>query len=227
MSNEARARKGSGLIGQKFTRLTVIARGEDRKGRPHWVCECICGNRIEPWEWNLRRGFTRSCGCLQREHALRNVRALTKHGGHGTPTYRSYLSAKSRCQNPNNIAYADYGGRGIRFLYDSFEAFLEDMGPRPPGTTLERCDNHGHYEPGNCRWASYTEQNNNRRSNRLITAFGRTRTIARWAREVGIDRKALERRVRHGWAPEDALTRPIRKLSQQWRQRTRNAEVMP
>jgi hypothetical protein len=136
-----------------------------------------------------------------------------KHGhardGLRSPAYRSYEAAKRRCQNPNDPSYADYGGRGIKFLYENFEAFFADLGERPPGTTLERCDNHGHYECGNCRWTTSREQSNNQRSNRLITAFGRTRTLARWAREIGVSHGALRARLLKGWSPEDALTRPL------------------
>jgi hypothetical protein len=79
--------------------------------------------------------------------------------------------------------------------------------------TLERIDNHGHYERGNARWATRTQQNNNTRRNRQITAFGRTRTLARWVREVGLNYHVVLDRLRRGWSPEDALTRPIDRLA--------------
>jgi hypothetical protein len=136
-------------------------------------------------------------------------RVMTTHGMRGTPTYKSYLSAKARCQNPNNDAYDDYGARGIQFRYVNFEQFFADMGFKPEGLTLERRNNNGHYEPGNCIWATYIEQNNNRRSNRLIIAFGRTQTLAQWVREVGFSRNTIRSRIdRNFWSPEDALTRP-------------------
>jgi hypothetical protein len=189
--------------GQQFDRLTVIARGENSKhGKAQWLCKCVCGNSALVIGSALKSGNTQSCGCLQKE-------IHTTHGMTKTATHNSYRAAKSRCENPKTGRYKWHGGRGIKFLYASFEEFFEDMGVRPPGMTLERCDNDGHYEPGNCRWANLTEQANNKRSNTLITAFGRTRTMARWAREIGVSSKTLGWRLRAGWMPEDALARPI------------------
>jgi hypothetical protein len=166
------------LTGQTFGRLRVLERAENsRTGAVRWLCECSCGTRKIVVSYSLSHGLSRSCGCLRREEF---VRRSTVHGRNGTPEYQSFKSAKNRCRNPNNPAYANYGGRGIRFLFKSFDEFFADLGPRPPGATLERCDNDGHYEPGNCRWANRTEQNNNKRRNRFLTAFGRTRTLARW-----------------------------------------------
>jgi hypothetical protein len=200
------------LTGQRFGRLTVVARAENNKrGQRQWGCECDCGNHVVILRASLRHGHTRSCGCLKKEKSTQHARSLNlKHDMHGTPTYQSYQSAKRRCQNPNDPSYADYGARGIKFIYASFEDFLDDLGWRPPGTTLERCDNAGHYERGCCRWATPTEQNNNKRNNRLVTAFGRTRTLARWARETGINSQTLRGRLNKGWLPEKALIAPVR-----------------
>jgi hypothetical protein len=122
----------------------------------------------------------------------------------------SYLAAKARCGNPNATNFRYYGGRGIEFRYTSFDQFFADVGERPPGRWLERCDNHGHYEPGNCRWTTPLEQGSNKRNNRLLTAFGRTRTVSRWAREFGIHSRTLRDRIDRGWSAEKALTTPTR-----------------
>lgn len=88
------------------------------------------------------------------------------HNQHQSRTYRSWSSMKSRCQNPKSTSYKYYGARGVTVCsrWESFENFFEDMGERPEGTSLDRIDPHGNYEPGNCRWATSAEQNRNKRS---------------------------------------------------------------
>lgn len=150
--------------------------------------------------------MSRSCGCLQKDE----LQKRQTHGKTYERAYRIYGLAKGRCQNPNLPGYENYGGRGIRFLYTSFEQFYADMGDPPPWGTIERCNNDGHYEPGNCRWASRKEQNNNRRNHRMLTAFGRTQTASRWAKEFNIRQKTLRSRIDRGWSSERALTAPLK-----------------
>ena len=135
-------------------------------------------------------------------------RAGRTHGMARTKVYRIFCRAKERCENPNNDSYKYYGGRGIRFLWNSFEQFFAEMGHPPHGATLDRVNNDGDYAPGNCRWATKTEQQNNRRSNRLLTAFGRTQTIAQWARDFSISDPTLRGRLRRGFAGRTRLNRP-------------------
>src|ERR1039458_5591494 len=92
----------------------------------------------------------------------------TTHGMTKTAEYRVYLGAKYRCENPRDHAYPDYGGRGVKFLFVSFEQFYAELGPRPPGLSLDRIENDGHYTPGNVRWATRTEQNRNQRTSHMI-----------------------------------------------------------
>jgi hypothetical protein len=196
------------LKGQQFGRLKVLARAtNDKHNKARWLCACDCGRQAIVGGRNLLTGLARSCGCLRKETVSR---LWSTHRMTRTPTYNSYQAAKGRCTNPNNSRFAYYGGRGIRFLYTSFEQFLCDLGERPIGGTLERCDNNGDYEPGNCRWATQTEQANNKRNNRMLMAFGRTWTLCRWAREIGIYPETLRDRLKRGWSVEKALTAPRR-----------------
>jgi hypothetical protein len=122
---------------------------------------------------------------------------------------KSYDGAKNRCTNPNNPSFPYYGGRGIEFRYKNFKQFLADMGERPPGLSLDRINNNSHYEPGNCRWATREQQHNNRRDNLTPITFGRTQTIAQWAREIGLSHGTISYRHNKG-LPAEAVLNPNR-----------------
>lgn len=130
-------------------------------------------------------------------------------GGRVSPTYSTWLSMRARCSNPNVTYYADYGGRGITVCdrwQTSFEAFLEDMGEKPAGTSIERIDRDGHYEPGNCRWATLREQGRNKRNNLKLTLNGETRLLVEWSERTGIPYRKIRARLDRGWSAERALT---------------------
>ena len=124
-----------------------------------------------------------------------------------SPTHVSWSAMVTRCFNVDHKHFAVYGGRGItvceRWLH--YENFVEDMGERPPGTSIDRIDGDGDYEPGNCRWATKQQQQNNLRSNRYLTIEGRTQTVAEWARERGLKKNTVYARLFNGWSAEDAL----------------------
>lgn len=130
------------------------------------------------------------------------------------PERNSWGHMRQRCKNPRSRFYADYGGRGISVCerWDrSFDDFYRDMGPKPsPQHSLDRIDNSGNYEPGNCRWATAREQNNNRRDNVLIEAFGESHTAPEWSRRTGIKRTTIECRLKSGMTAEQALLTPVR-----------------
>lgn len=130
-----------------------------------------------------------------------------------------WLNIKYRCHHENCPDYPKYGGRGIRMCQrwrDSFEAFLQAMGPRPgPGYSVDRMDNDGDYCPENCRWATAKEQASNRRSSRLLTCGGVTKTLKQWAADLGVTSTAIRARLRQGQSESQALTTPFPRGSRQ------------
>jgi hypothetical protein len=146
--------------------------------------------------------------------AARKVRATT-HGMCATSEYMIWVAMRQRCANPNNKAYPNYGGRGIQVCerWMRFENFLADMGPRPPGLSIERIANDLGYCKSNCKWGTRREQNNNSRNNHHLTFNGRTQSIHAWSREVSLNVRTIHSRLRLGWPLEMVLTRqPCRGL---------------
>ncbi len=176
------------LSGKRFGRLLVVGFSHrDKGGRAHWAVRCVCGGQKVVEGNRLKTSTTRSCGCIKE-----------KHGKTGTPTFVSWTTMKQRCYNKNTKAYKHYGGRGIavcdRWL-ESFNHFLLDMGERPKGLTLERINNGKGYSKENCKWATYEDQNNNRRDNILIDYNGISLTLPQWSKKLGINKSTLYNRL--------------------------------
>ncbi len=201
------------LTGKTFGRLTVIKRAENGKGgHTRWLCQCECGNKTISQAPDLKSGHTQSCGCLSKEKA---AKTLTKHGKYGTRIYNIWWSMKARCNNPKNISYSRYGGRGIKVCddwdtsFEKFEKWSLESG-YDDSLSIDRIDNDGDYCPENCRWASRKEQSNNTRRNRYVEYNGELRTIAELSEEYGINYATLEKRLALGWSVETAVTTPAK-----------------
>lgn len=205
------------LMGQQFVRLLVMRRAGSSQGRATWRCRCDCGTETIVRGKDLRSGNTRSCGCLSREVTAATGASTRRHGhktpGGASPTYNSWIAMRRRCADPADKDFAEYGGRGIVVCarWEKFEYFLADMGERPKGKTLDRYpNNNGHYEPGNCRWATPEEQASNRRDSHLLSIGGESLTLTEWARRSGLSRACLWHRVKRGLSGSKLLT-PSRK----------------
>lgn len=199
------------IAGTVFSRLTAIKKvGRAKNGNAIWMCVCSCGKEVSVCVQNLKKGHTRSCGCLA--EAERKTMHVT-HGLSKTPVYRIWGLMIDRCENSRSPGYANYGGRGIRVCSSwrsSFEEFYRDMGMRPSEKhSIDRIDNQGNYEPRNCRWATKKEQARNKRSSRIITVNGVSACVSEWADKCGLKNATVHARLRAGWTAQEAIS-PIK-----------------
>ena len=188
------------ISGQQFGLWTVLHEVSHPSGRTHWLCRCACGTERVVIGSRLRAGNSTCCGC--RRNRPLGIVCGKKHGMSTTPEYFAWQQLRGRCENSARRDFHRYGGRGICVCerWQSFEAFLEDMGPRPSAQhSVERKDNDGNYEPGNCFWATKKEQARNRRACRMLTFNNTTRCLSEWAEVVGMNPVTLTARLRRGW----------------------------
>lgn len=190
------------IAGQKFNRLTAIRPIESKHGEIVWECKCDCGNVVHVTSYDLRRGHTKSCGCLKAE-IVRTVNI--KHGLTHTAIRRTYTNMKTRCYNPNYYLFHRYGGRGITVCDEwlgsdglvNFYNWAIDNG-YDVSKSIDRKNNDKGYSPDNCRWTTPETQSNNRSSNRLITFEGVTQSLSEWARVLNIKPMTLRYKLEKG-----------------------------
>lgn len=185
----------------------------DRHGNRRFECRCDCGNRVTTLGCSLKSGRTRSCGCLQKDMSRKHGHTCSNGVIKRSRTYLAWRSAIDRCHNKNHRWYPWYGGRGIFVCerWRKFENFLEDMGEVPPKHSLDRHPNNdGNYEPGNCRWATQSQQLSNTRRTVFLTVDGVKMSVTEWAQKTGICRETLYGRIRKGWSDEMVVKTPLR-----------------
>ena len=156
------------LSGKRFGRLIVIKRGRGKTNtNAYWECLCDCGKKSIVRSPELTKGHTKSCGCLSKE-LVKTVNIT--HGKSYSKIYKIYKTMLNRCYNINQKSFKYYGNRGIKVCdrwKNSFTNFLQDMGNKPEGLSIERINNDGDYKPTNCKWATFNEQAHNRRNIKL------------------------------------------------------------
>ena len=201
------------IVGQRFGALTVTGRADPgARKEARWTVLCDCGTVKSVRSSHLRYGLVLTCGSSCQYSPSKISQYKVTHGKTETVEYSTWKRIIGRCYNPNTRKYHCWGGRGIEVCErwrNSFPAFAEDMGLRPTSKhSIDRIDNDGNYEPGNCRWATNVQQSQNKRSNRFVIIRGISATSSQWADWAGIERSTLNWRLNHGWAPEVAISAP-------------------
>lgn len=183
--------------------------GKNKHGAIVGLFVCDCGETKESTVGNVFVGSTKSCGCLNR-----SGESGVRHGhNRGKPslTYSSWYAMKARCKGRSKLSAKNYKARGISVCdrWQTFDNFLDDMGERPSKShSLERIDNDGNYEPGNCKWATKREQDRNKRSTRLISCYGLSMIAIDWAEALEVPAARIRARLKSGWSDHDALFFP-------------------
>lgn len=211
------------VIGQRFNHLVVLSQAESKieksgNKRRQWLCKCDCGNTKIVTTDSLMRSNVKSCGCLKKISPNRT------HQMSKTRLYTIWFFMRSRCNNPNKSSYKYYGGKGIKVCQEwddvNNDAFLKFYNwsvsnGYKDGLSLDRIDVDKNYEPSNCRWVEWAEQQRNKTNNYLISFDGKTQTLAEWAREVEINETTIKNRLNRNWSVEDALTlkpKPLKRI---------------
>lgn len=195
------------LTGARYGYLTVVKRYGSKNGHATWECKCDCGKVTIVRGNDLKNGAVLSCGCKRAEVCGNTHRT---HGHCKTRLHTIWQHMRQRCNNKNNPRYKYYGGRGITICdewnrYERFEEWALSHGYQDD-LTIDRIDVNGDYCPDNCRWVTWKAQQNNRRNNVIITAFGETRTLTEWEEISGVNRTTIQKRIKGGGkTPEEAM----------------------
>lgn len=187
------------LTGKRFGRLLVVEKAGKMYGNQTYLCKCDCGNIVRCYHSNLTKGASQSCGCLQKELASKRFKT---HGMRNSRLYDVYTNMKSRCSNPKNKSYSNYGGRGIKVCnewMESFDNFMEWAlsSGYSESLTLDRIDVNGNYCPENCRWATVFQQVNNKRKTIWVEICGQRRSLKEWTLYMGWDKRYGTFSARH------------------------------
>lgn len=210
------------LTGKRFGRLTVIEKVKSKTNpcgskSTMWKCICDCGNIVNVRTRLLTTSATKSCGCLNSELTSKRMKT---HGFSNTHLYSILARMKARCENSHNNEYKNYGARGIKVCDEwsgdnGFENFAKwayengyDESKSRTEQSIDRIDVNGDYCPENCRWATMTEQQNNRRNNLYIEYNGETKTLSEWCRELSIPYNRTLNRIYKGWSVKEAFETP-------------------
>lgn len=199
------------MIGNQYGRLEVISfLKTDKHGNKVYLCKCECGNTTTTTANSLKKGHTKSCGCLQRE-------TVTKHNKSKTRLYKVWMDMRCRCNYKNGQDFKHYGNRGVKVCdewLNNFQTFYDwamangykENAPKGE-CTLDRINVDGNYEPSNCRWVNSKSQANNRTNNRVITYHNETHTLAEWSEILGIKYETLSARLnKYKWSVEQAFS---------------------
>lgn len=199
------------LMGRTFGKLTVYEVAQPRNGKTMWKCKCSCGNIVIVDASSLKRGLTKSCGCLLKEATSK---ANIKHAQTNTRLYKIWCGMLSRCNNSNRDHYSRYGGRGIKVCEDwcDFTHFYDwaNNNGYKPNLSIDRIDNNGNYSPENCRWVTQKEQMRNTSQNRMLLYDGVLMTESEWAEKYNISKFTLSSRLRRGWSISDSISKPVK-----------------
>lgn len=196
------------IIGKRFGRLTVLERLGARKEISIYRCHCDCGVETNVFRTALvPKQMQFSCGCMR-------LQMITKHGmtagGIRQKTWYTWSEMLSRCTNKDHKQFENYGGRGIAVCkrWMDFRNFLEDMGKAPDGLSIDRINNDGNYEPGNCRWTDAKTQMRNRRNTCRVQIGNEIKTLQEWSDSSGVNVNTLRSRYRYKWSSENLLKIP-------------------